>query len=89
MEKKYTKTDKHLEITTAVNQKIEIPGENGNIIIGSLDNDQTQYIDLDKVPALVELIQKQCDTVEEQIKGLTDKLAPMVKEIADIDAVFA
>jgi hypothetical protein len=37
----------------------------------------------------VELIQKQCDTVEEQIKGLTDKLAPMVKEIADIDAVFA
>jgi hypothetical protein len=89
MEKKYSKTDKHLVIAVAVNQKIEIPGEKETVIIGELDNNQTQYIDLDKVPALLELIQKQCNTVEEQIKGLKDKLAPMVKEIADIDAVFA
>jgi len=88
MEKKYTKTDKHLEIVIVAKQKIEIPEEKGLVTIGELASNQTQYIDLDKVPSLLELIQKQRDTIEGQIKGLNEKLAPMVKEITEIKAVM-
>lgn len=88
MEKKYTKTEEHLEIAIAVKQKIEIPGEKGTVIIGDLDNSQVQKIDLDKVPALLELIKKQADTVKQQIKQLDEKLAPMETEIAEIEKVM-
>lgn len=74
MKKKFKMMADHLEIVVTHSDDINFPIEGKSVVLGKASGTQIQKIDLDKVPVLLDFLEKDFDQGKEQLKAIETQL---------------